>query len=267
MSTEFLELRRHGEICVVELQRPNYRNALHAPLWREVEETARKLAQEPPRATIITGSGGNFCSGMDLKPNNPFFGELTGLLQARDEEGVRALLHRLQACFNAVASIPSPVIAAIEGTCVGGGVELALAADIRIASRDASFSLPEATLGMLPDVGGAVRLSRCVGRSRVLELILSGRAFDGMEARSMGLVLETVEPGEALGASLQLAQTLLRAAPAASRYALELLRMPEPTFTAETEAGVQTLLSGEVTEGIAAFAEKRRPNWAPEGKP
>ncbi|MEQ8273959.1 MAG: enoyl-CoA hydratase/isomerase family protein [Deltaproteobacteria bacterium] len=256
-----LNVERDGDVVTLTIDRPERRNALHGPLWSALKEAADALYAEPPRAVILTGVGEHFCAGMDLKMDNPLIARLAPAVAEKDEAALRALIVELKGVVDAIANIPAPVVAAIEGACAGGGLELALACDLRVAARGAFFSLPETHLGMVPDVGGTVRATRLVGAGRATELILSGRRLDVDEAERWGLVNRVVDAGGALAQAQALVKELCGAGPACARSILEVLRANAPTFEQETEAGVRALTSGEVMEGAMAFAEKRPPKW------
>lgn len=268
MPSEHLHVDRDGDIAVITVDRQERRNAMHGPLWTAIREAGEALAAEPPRAVILTGAGPHFCAGMDLRPDNPLIMRLAPAVMGRDTDAMRALIGDLKACMNAIATLPCPVIAAVEGACLGGGLELALTADLRIAGTSARFTLPETRWGMVPDVGGTVRLSRLVGASRATDVILTGRQVLADEALAWGLVNRVVPDGQALAAAHDMVHQILRGSPAGTSAILPVLRrvqtLDDPeAFAAETEAGVQTLTSGEVMEGVAAFAQKRSPGWAP----
>lgn len=257
-----LNVERDGDVVTLTIDRPQRRNALDGPLWTALKEAALALHAEPPRAVIVTGSAGHFCAGMDLKMDNPLVARLVPAVTSKDEGALRALIVELKGVVDAIASIPAPVVAAVEGACAGGGLEVALACDMRIAAEDAFFSLPETHIGMVPDVGGTVRVSRLAGAGRATELILSGRRLSAEEAETWGLVNRVVPKGTALESARAFVGELRAAGPACTRHILEVLRrVPGPTFEQETEAGVRALTSGEAVEGAMAFVEKRPPKW------
>ncbi len=248
--------------------REEKRNAMHGPMWTALREAALELAKTPPRVLIITGTGGHFSAGMDLSPRNPIFARLAPAAAGSDVPAMRALIEELKSTMNAFADLPCVTVSAIDGACCGSGLELALATDLRVASGGAFFSLPETLVGLAPDVGGAVRLTRLVGRSRATDLALTGRRIDAAEAERWGMI-DRLVANDAFKAALELANDLLSGAPEASRATLSVIRsVPElsdaDAFEAETQAGIRTLLSGEFMEGMAAFIEKRAPRWKPE---
>lgn len=264
--SDCVRVARDPHMTVVTLDRQHRRNAMHDGAWRDLREVAEDLAQQPPRVLIVTGAGDHFSSGMDLSPDNPLIHRLMPLVQGRDEAGLQKLIAELQATMNAYADFPAPVIAAVEGSCIGGGLEWALSCDLIVASETATFALPETRYGMIPDVGGTTRLTRRIGRSRATDLILTGRTIDSEAAERWGLIDHRVAAGEALERARALASQICQGAPTATREVLtvlEDLEHNEPSLAREQAAGCRALLSGEVFEGIAAFGERRRPGWAP----
>jgi enoyl-CoA hydratase/carnithine racemase len=250
----FVEVAPAGPIMTLTLHRPERRNALHGPMWSELGEAARALHAAPPRVVIVRGDGGHFS-------DNPLFMRLFPAIQEKDEASFRAIIQELKAVVDALATMPCPVIAAIDGVCAGGGLEVALACDLRVAAPDARFSMPEARVGLMPDVGGTMRLMRLVGRARMLELTLSGGTIDAQAALAWGLVNRVAAEGSADATAQALAEQVLTASPTATRELLQMARAPSPSFDDETEAGVRVLASGEVIEGAMAFAERRAPRW------
>ena len=257
---DLLRIERDHGIVTLTIQREERRNALHGPLWTALFDAAQALAKDPPRVVILQGAGGHFSSGMDLKIDNPLIGRLFPAIQ--DPAALRALIVELKGVVDAIASIPCPVIASIDGACAGGALEVALACDLRVASPGAFFSMPEARVGMMPDVGGTIRLMRTIGRARALDLCLTASRLDARTAFTYGLVNRLAEEPIALAAAQKLAGEILTAAPSAVREILRLSRAPDPTFAEETEAGVRVLSTGEVIEGATSFMEKRPPSWS-----
>lgn len=263
---EGLKLERDGGVAVVTLDRPERRNAMHPPMWAAVAEAGEQLAADPPRAVVLTGAGEHFCSGMDLSPSNTIFQRVMQCIQSRDQDGLQAIIVELKSQLNAIATIGAPVIVAIEGACLGAGLELALCGDIRICGEGARFSLPETRWGMVPDVGGTTRLTKLIGRGRAAQLILTAATIDAEKAESWGLVSEKVPRGAALERALELAEAISACSPAATREALLTMRGgdgrgDDQRFADETAAGARALLSGEVLEGITSFLEKRPARW------
>lgn len=248
------------------LDRPARRNALDWTMWQRLDALLQEAALARPRALVLRGEGPHFCSGMDLKPDNPIAGRALAAILGQDVEAARSILHDLKAILARLAAFPAPTIAAIEGVCVGGGLELALCCDVRIAATDARFALPEVRIGMIPDLGGTARASRLIGRGRAVLLICGGAPIYGEEAHRFGLVDRLVPTGGARTAALALAADIRRGGPIAVSLALDTLRatgeLPlEDALEQETEAGAQAIASGEGQEGLTAWIERREPRW------
>ena len=254
-----LDVRHDGDIAVVTIDRPSRRNALDEALWSGLHETFTHLGAADVRAVVVAGAGGHFCSGMDLKSDNPITGRIAAAVDRNDVDDVAALITQLKGVFAALRALPCVTIAAIEGACAGGGLELALACDLRVAATNARLSLPETRHGMIPDVGGTVRLAQLVGVSRATDLVLTSRALDAVTAERWGLVDRVCPPGRALHTAHELAASAMLAGPTATAAALAVLRSLEDphALARETRAGAEAICSGEVREGLAAFAEKR----------
>lgn len=261
-----IRIQREDDLAFLLIDRPRRRNALDGAMWAELGDLAGSLAADPPRAVIVVGSGEHFSAGMDLSMDNPLLARLAAPVMARDDEALRGIIRELRSGVDALGAIPCPVIAAIEGGCLGGGLEIALACDMRLSASNAFFSLPETLHGMVPDLGGTTRLARLVGRARASELILSADRIEADTALSWGLVNRLVAPGTALEAARALAGRIARCSPAATRETLLTLREGEAlpldeAFARETRAGAAALCSGEVMEGLAAFVERRPARW------
>jgi enoyl-CoA hydratase len=188
--------RRDDGIAVVTLDNPKV-NALSSILLAQLERHARALTDDPPGAVIVTGGDRLFAAGAEISE----FG---------DQADAARIGPRFLTAFNAVADIPRATIASISGFALGGGCELALACDFRIASSKAKLGQPEILLGIIPGGGGTQRLSRLVGPARAKDLILTGRQVRADEARAMGLVDEVVEPDQLWDRTLDLAGELAR---------------------------------------------------------
>jgi enoyl-CoA hydratase/carnithine racemase len=253
------------EIGVLYLDRPERSNAFDDVAFARLGNDLEEIGFLPLRALILTGRGAHFSSGMDLKPDNLLLAEALDASQNTDQ--ARALIRRLKAYFAPLRALPFPTIAAIEGVCLGAGLELALHCDLRVAAENASFSLPETRIGLAPDLGGLTLLRRLVGPGPTALLALSGRRLNATQAYSLGLLSELVAPGQAFSAALTLARDISLGAPTATREVLRHLRHADDPTTAdqlelETEAGLAALTSGELVEAAIARAERRDPSWA-----
>jgi len=213
-------------------------------------------ADEAIRVVIFTGAGQAFCAGADME-----------LFEREwDTPAFRAQGRLLITFFNDLEALEKPVLAAINGTCVGGGLELALACDLRIAAASARLGFPEARIGLIPGVGGCSRLVKLVGYGRAKELVLTGELISAEEARAIGLVNRVVPDGELMAAARALAAKLLERAPQALGLAKRVIR---ESVSADLAAGrtleslAQSLLlkTQDHQEGIQAFREKRPPRF------
>lgn len=256
-------------VADVRLNRPGKRNALDLELFRALDEAGRQVAARTEvRAVVLSGAGGSFCSGLDLS----ILGELAagtgdgGWLGELSESG---LTHRAQQLCWQWRELPVPVIAAVHGHAIGGGAQLALAADVRISRADAQWSIPEVEWGLIPDMTGTLTLSRLVGDDVARELTYTGRTIDGAEAARIGLVTRVADDPHA--AALALAAEIAGRNPFAVRGAKALFgRMfadqAGAQFAAE-RATIRSLVgSPNQVEAVAARIEQRPPRFADPGE-
>ena len=244
----------HGAVRVVTIDRPEVRNAVDGPTAQLLHDIFVDFeADEVVSVAVLTGAGGTFCAGADLKAISD--GRGNTVLDTDPDETVGSLgpmgPTRLQ--------LAKPVIAAVEGHAVAGGLELACWADLRVAASDATFGVYCRRWGVPLVDGGTVRLPRLIGQSRALDMILTGRGIDGVEAERIGLANRVVEPGRALAAALALAteiaalpQICLRSDRTSSydQWSLDL----GPALSHETRLGRATIASGETLAGATRFA-------------
>ena len=251
-----VKVERRGALAIWTIDRPDRRNALSRSVVREIGRLAREAGTDKTlRAVILTGAGGQaFCAGADLKER-----------QGMDEEEVRDFLSLYRVCFRDLDHLDKPVIAAMDGVAFGGGLELALACDFRVASQSIQIGLTETSLGIIPGAGGTQRLVREIGASRAKELIVFARRIDAAEALSLGVVNKLADVGQtALDAAVAWAQPLLTAAPIAIASALAAVDaasdLPlEEGLSFERACYERTLVSRDRTEALTAFAAKRKP--------
>jgi len=252
---------RAAQFATVTMNRPEARNALGRALVADFRATLADLAADPTvRALIVAGTreSNAFCAGADLVERTTMSPE-----ERLDHlAGIAALCEEL-------AAFPSPVIAAVHGYALGGGTEVALACDIRIAADTAIFGLPEVSVGLIPGAGGVTRLPKLVGAGRARELMFSARRIDAVEAERIGLV-ELVVPLDTLETTTRdLAETIAANAPLAMRALKRALRSSEGLPVAKaTEAVLAERRPLDQTrdylEGMTAFKEKRRPVYTGE---
>jgi enoyl-CoA hydratase len=247
---------QRGELTVLELDnRPL--NLVTAEMTRQLDSALDELAADDGiRAVILAGAGERaFCAGSDVKE----FEQLSG----RVAQG-KLLLEKL--VYRKLAELPMPTIAAIDGDALGGGLELALCCDIRVAAQGARFGMPEVRLGVIPGSGGTQRLPRVVGPARAKEMILVGELIDASEAQRIGLVNRVVAPGQARPAALEMASKIAQRGPLAVREAKRLLDRAldldlDAGMAAELDASHRVFSSQDMLEGARAFFEKRPPTF------
>ncbi len=251
-----VELTRVEEFALITLNRPEALNALSFAIIRELGEAIDAAAASGARALFITGAGPKaFCAGADIK-------ELMG----RSESDHRAGVKLGQKTFAKLDDLPIPSIALINGYAFGGGLELALACTFRLASRNAKMALPEIKLGLIPAYGGTQRLPRLVGESCALEMILSGRNVDAVEAERIGLINRLID-ADLLAGGIEYARSFSEHSLAASRLARQAIRRAndvslEQGFEIEADLSTQTYQTQDAGEGMTAFIEKRKAKFS-----
>lgn len=254
-----IRLDRRDKIAIVTIDRPERRNAFDEALWAELGEVGRQLAADTPRAVVLTGAGqAAFSAGQDVRPDNPQIARLTDAVRNNQVEPARAMLDYIHANLAPLFGLPVPLIAAINGVAFGGGAEIAVRCDLRVMDLGASICFSETRLGLMPDLGGGVALTRLVGPGRAAELILTARRVDATEAVSLGLVNRVSEHGECLESALELADEIVANGPRAVRSALRVIRgcADKPWGDAveeEVSLAASLIASAECTHGIAAF--------------
>lgn len=259
LEFENVQIDRHGPIAVLTVNRPKALNALNAETLGEISEAVDLIVDDAEvGALIITGGGDRaFAAGADITE----FKSLDGVYAGRELSlAGQDVMHR-------IATLPIPVIAAVNGFALGAGLELALACDIRVASSRARLGLPEVTLGLLPGFGGTQRLSRLIGAGRALDLMLTARQVGAEEALGMGLVNYVAD--DALSKSREVAEAILKNAPIALSLVKEAVRRGlDTTLDAglEVEADLFGLLvaTKDFGEGVDAFLNKRKADFQGE---
>ena len=256
---DYLEVES-GEIAIITINRPDKLNALNSGVIHEMQEALRQLHREKEtRCVIITGAGEKaFVAGADI-------GELKDMSPWEAVKFVEDGQHLM----NRLEGSRLPVIAAINGFALGGGCELIMATDIRLASKSAVFGMPEVKLGLIPGFGGTQRLPRLVGKGKAMELILSAETIDADEARRIGLVDEVYEPDKLMEEAKKLAETITKRSPAAVALAKRSIMrsfessLKEGCSFESVQFGVANSTKDKA-EGVAAFMEKRKPNFTGE---
>ncbi len=261
MNTDIIREDDHPNgIVTVRVNRPRVRNALNSEAMHALNETVTALSKRTDlTAVILAGADGTFISGGDVRDLHDDTSEDAGLWQ-----------HDLMAgMLNRLAALPVPVITAMEGATRGGGMEVALACDLRFAAADATFGFAQGRMGVTPGWGGAARLFDAVGYSRALELLITGRTFDAAEALGLGLIQRMTGPGETLDAALALAESLIDVPPLARKGIKTVLVAYRDGPRAEARALERTRFarlwaSADHAEASSAFLEKRRPTFKGE---
>jgi enoyl-CoA hydratase len=247
-----VEIERRGPVLVITLNRPEVRNAVNEALAHGLAAAVDQLdSDDQLRAGVLTGAGKGFCAGMDLKafvagedPNLPGRG-FAGIVERPPNK---------------------PLIAAIEGFAVAGGLEIALTCDLIVAARDARFGLPEVKRGLVPAAGGLLRLPRAVPQRFAAELALTGELVPAERAERAGLVNRLCEPGQALAGALDLAEKMAANAPLAMA-AVKRILAEQRDWKTDVQWAEQARITGPVfesddcAEGARAFAENREPVW------
>ena len=253
MNEVLLERPSH-RVAVVRLNRPEARNALNLEVRTQLAEHFKSLGDDDAtRAIVLTGSDNVFAGGADLR-------------DMVERNPVDLLTRRTERLWRAVAECPKPVVAAVNGYCLGGGCELAMHADIIVAGEGALFGQPEVKVGIMPGAGGTQRLVRAVGKFRAMKMLLTGEPVPAGDALAMGLVSEVVADGEVFGRALAIANTI------ASMPPLAVMQIKEAVLAGEDsslEAGLMLerkafqllFATADQKEGMRAFLEKRKPEF------
>jgi enoyl-CoA hydratase len=256
-----VDLPAHAEagtvtgVALVTLDRPEVRNALSFDLLDQLAAELDRLDADPGcRTIVLTGSGTPaFAAGADIR-------------ELARQTAVSLFVENRFSVWDRIGAVRTPVIAAVRGFALGGGLELALSCDIVIASEDATFGQPEINLGVMPGAGGTQRLTRAIGKARAMDLILTGRTIGAAEAERIGIVSRVVAPDETLEVALELAGRIAGQAPVAVLAAKEAIKQADELplsagLQHERRAFYLLFATEDQTEGMAAFVEKRPPQW------
>ena len=252
-----VEYEVRGPVALVTLRRPEQFNAIDAQTVIDLDSTFSRIADDSTvRAVVITGEGKAFSAGADIKE----------FMQLETVDEFRAFLHDLERALRRLELLPQASVAAVNGVAFGGGLELAMACDLRVADARARFGVPEIKLGIVPGAGGTQRLPRLVPKAVAAQMLLTGDPVDATEAHRIGLVNEIVTDGSVVERALELATTLAARPPLAIAAAKRLL---DTVADIDLEAGLEAERDESATlfgtddrrEGTAAFAEKRDPTF------
>lgn len=254
MEYKYIKFVKDGKTGIITLSRPKV-NALNKDLLFELECILYKIEYDEKeiRCVIIHGEGNNFCAGADIKDMKDF-----SPTEAREFSEIG---HRV---LRRIETLRVPVIAAVHGYALGGGCEIMLACDIRVASKDAKIGQPEVKIGVLPGFGGTQRLARLVGKGKAMELIFTGEWISAEEAYRIGLVDILTEEGKHLETAKEIAKKIEIAGPKAIEYSKRAIQYGislQKGLEYEKELFGLLFSTGEPKKGITAFLEKKVPEW------
>jgi enoyl-CoA hydratase len=254
MGWKNIIFKKENKIGFITLNRPEVYNALNAALLGELEEVVEEVKKDPEIGVVIlTGAGEKaFVSGADIG-EIPASNAILAWATSRDHQSILNQLERLG----------KPSIAAINGYCLGGGLELAMACTLRIASENAKLGLPELGLGLVPGYGGTQRLTRLVGRGKAFEMILTAKPIDAQEAFRIGLVNQVVPLAELIPKAKEMAESILKNGPTAIRLVMELVLRGldislDHSMAFESAMTSVSLMSPEAAQRLKAFLEKKK---------
>lgn len=269
LKLESIAISVENQVAHLKLNRPDRANAMDDTLWRELH-LAFDWASDAPevRAVVLSGNGKHFCAGIDLQMLIGLQQQIQDHCEARKREKLLLTIERLQRAVSSIEHCRKPVIAAIHGACVGGGLDIALAADMRLAAGDAFFSVKEVDVGMVADLGTLQRLAGNVGEGRARELAMTGRRIDAAEAGRIGLVNSCHPDAEAvLAAADALACEIATKSPLAVRGTKQVMNYSRDHSIAEGLAFVAhwnaaMLVSDDIQVAILAQMSKSTPKFA-----
>ena len=253
---DVLTCQKQGQTAIFTLNRPEKHNALTPEMLRLMEAVLLDFMEDPSlRVGIFTGAGEKaFCSGADVREMLPFVKATADCPWRFPRTPMRGL------------TVTKPLIAAVNGLAFGGGAELAISCDLRVAADTAAFRFPEPNLGLIPRLGGTQRLPRLVGRSHAAEILLTGETVEAREALAMGLVNRVVPQERLMDSALEIAQRICRAGPLSVQALKRCLYEGSDMSLAdglalESELGLRLFQTEDYAEGSAAFREKRPPRF------
>ena len=268
MNFETLSVSLQDHIATVRLNRPDKANAMNATMWQEIRKAFQWVDETPEaRVAILQGEGKLFTAGIDLQMMMSLGPQIQNECDGRTREGLRRVILDLQDTLTSLERCRKPVLAAIHGACIGGGIDLITCADMRYCSSDASFTIKEIDIGMTADVGTLQRLPKLIGEGMARELAYTGRKFGADEAREMRLVNRVFESREALYAGVrEIAATIAAKSPLSIRGTKEMITYARDHTVADGLNYIATwnaamLMSKDLTEAMMANMGKRTPQF------
>lgn len=267
MSYQSLELIQHQQVCQLKLNRPEQLNSMDLTFWREFPAAIKSIGQDSSiRALVITSSGKHFCAGMDLGVFAQGIQD-EGLELARKHENMRQIVLQLQDCFNALEALRIPVLAAVQGGCIGGALDLVAACDMRYCCEGAFFSIEEINIGMTADLGSLQRLPKLMAAGLVRELAYSGRRLPSTEALQAGLVNKIFsDPAQMEAEVLALAGQIAGRSPLAIAGCKQMLNYSRDHSLSDSLDYMATWQAGmfqqpDIIESVSAKMQKTEPNY------
>ena len=272
MEYEVLSIEKADDVAILWLDRPEARNAMGPAFWSELPQAMAELTDDAEvRAIVVAAKGPHFSVGLDLKTMGSVLEvgaePASGRSRAARSARARVEIKRMQQSVSAVAECPKPVIAAVHGYCIGGGVDLVSACDIRFASEDAAFSVRETKMAIVADLGSLQRLPRIIGAGHVAELAFTGKDISAARAKEIGLVNDVLPDADsAQKAALSIAAEIAANSPLVVQGTKAVIQSADRTAIAEGleyvavwNAGL--LQSDDLTEAFTAFMQKRTPKF------
>ena len=260
--------REKEDIFFIEINRPAKKNALNYACWQLFDEYFEKLMSSSKiRALVIKGRPEDiFSAGFDVTPTDKFIGDMFQALENGDKAKLVDGFAYIQTILSKLSNLPFPTVAAINGLCYGGGVELATVCDIRVIREGAVMCLPETRLGLIPDLGGTVRLTKLIGPGRAKDLIFTGRQILPEEAKELGIVNHIFPQKGFQSHVLEYVKSIIANSPSALRAVKEIVDSTltmneEESLAFERQKAADNILSRQCIEGIDAFLERRPPKW------
>ncbi len=257
MNNNILQIEHHGQVILCTISRPEALNALNSRFFEEFNLMLDDLEKTDStgKVLVITGEGKAFVAGADIAE-----------MQHMDQDAAQAFSLKGQKAFNRLSKLPFPVIAAVNGYALGGGCELALACDIRLAGSKAVFGMPEVKLGLIPGYGGTQRLPRLIGQGNALYMLATGESVNAEDALRMGLVQKVLPHEELMDETLKIARYITKQGPDAvsktKNLIYEGLKLSlEDGISLENQYFPKLFIT-DGPEGISAFLEKRKPDWS-----
>jgi enoyl-CoA hydratase len=267
MNFETLVISEADGVAHIQLNRPEKANAMNGVMWKEIRAAFDWLSTSRARVGVLSAQGKHFTAGIDIELLMAVRSEITALPEGVRQERLRELIGELQNAISAAESCRKPIIAAIHGACVGAGVDLVTACDMRYSTQDARFSVKEVDLAIVADVGTLQRLPRLIGDGLARELAYTGREFDGREAHAMRLVNQVFSDQDSLmKAVMELATCIAQKSPLTIRGIKDTLNYSRDHSVAEgleyvAAKNAAILFSDDLTEAISASKQRRAPSF------